>query len=268
MKRSILQNSFYKALIIILISGVSCIDVLAAFPKEDLYRIFAHPRYSGLNTAGKEFYLTDDEKWLVALCNLARYDGKQFVQEVILKSETDTSSEEVRQLILLLNNQKSTFPLMPAFSLYKSALVHAKDMGVSGNTGHVSSAGMGYGDRIQQFFPTPAGFAENYYAGSADPVEVVLNLLLGKGDEGVTYRNNILSGEIHYVGVSIQPHKKLCSNAVLDFAKKPQVSASHLARKKKDMEVYWRDCPTGTKVSTRKKSGGFSLMSLFGGRRK
>lgn len=262
------KNSFFKWLIIIAIFSGNCFSVRAAFPKEELTRVFANPRYSGLSTASKEFYLSDDEKWVVALCNLARYEGKIFVQEILLKSDIDTSAPEVKQLIGLLNSQKSTFPLMPAFSLYKSASVHAKDMGVSGNTGHVSSTGMSYGDRIQQFFPSKAGFAENYYAGSADPVEVVLNLLLGKGDEGIAYRNNILSAEIHYVGVSIQPHKKLCSNAVLDFAKKPQVSAISKAQKKDNMEVYWKDCPTGTKVSTRKKSGGFSFLSLFGGRRK
>lgn len=247
--------------------SVFCVGARAGVSKEDLLKIFTNPKYAGLNTAGKEFYLSDEEKWVVALCNLARYEGKVFAEEILLRSGTDTTTENFKTLAHQLRNQKSIFPLMPAFSLYKAAMAHAKDMGTTGSTGHVSSGGMNYTQRIQQFFPSPAGFAENYYAGSGDPIEVVLDLLLGKnGDE--IYRTNILSPEIHYVGVSIQPHRKLCSNAVIDFAKKPIMATASQPRKRQEKEVYWRDCPTGTKISTRKKSGGFSLLGLFGGRRK
>lgn len=266
MGKRFIQSICLPALVILLTSSL-VFELNAGVSKEDLLKIFTNPKYAGLNTAGKEFYLSEEEKWVVALCNLARYEGKVFADEILLRSGSDTTTREFQSLVQLLRTQKSTFPLMPAFSLYKAALVHAKDMGTTGNTGHISSAGVSYVERIQQFFPSPTGFAENYYAGSGDPIEVVLQLLLGKGGQE-TYRNNILSPEIHYIGVSIQPHRKLCSNAVLDFARKPVMAASSLPKKRTEKEVYWRDCPTGTKISSRKKSGGFSLIGLFGGRRK
>jgi len=235
--------------------------------KAGIQSLFNTPKFAGLHTAAKEFYLSEDEKLVIALCNLVRYDANAFINEAIIPSGMDTSSAEFGHMLKMLRNHKSVFPLMPAFSLYKSSLVHAKDMGFSGFEGHKSSDGKSFTERIQQYFPANTGFAENYYMGSGEPLDIVLSFLLGKGGKGDHYRVNILSPNLHYVGVSIQPHRKSCSNAVLDFAQKPQMAASSL-QKRNDMEVYWKDCPTGTKVNTRRKSGGFSLNSLFGGRRK
>ena len=156
---------------------------------------------------------------------------------------------------------------MPAFSLYKSSLVHARDMGMSGKSGHNSSDGKSLSERIQQYFPSNTTVAENYYQGGGEPLDIVLSFLMEKGENGKEYSTNILSDKLHYIGVSIQPHRKNCNNAVLDFAQKPNVAATR-NRKKDDMEVYWKDCPKGIKVSSRRRSGSFFLSSIFGRRRK
>ena len=232
-----------------------------------LQDIFAKANYIGLHTAGKEFYLSDDEKYTIALINLARYNPKAFIQEIIVSGGLDTATADMRDLLKHLQKHKSTFPLMPAFSLYKSAVVHAKDQGLSGKTGHVGSDGKTYQQRIQQYFSAPAAFHENYYTGSGDPVDVVIKMLCSNSEGSTLYRDNLLSSNVHYIGISIQPHRTRCTNAVIDFAQKPFVAASEKRQKKDNMEVYWKDCPTGTKVSSRRKSGSFSFMGLFGGRK-
>jgi uncharacterized protein YkwD len=235
---------------------------------QSLRLLFDQGKFAGLNTAAKEFYLSEDEKYVVALCNLVRFDARSFIQEVILPAGFDTSVVEMKSLLADLKRQKSLFPLMPAFSLYKSAFVHAKDMGSSGMSGHISSNGKTFQERVQQFFPNSPGLAENYYQGSGSPVEIVMDFLLEKGENGKSYRQNLLSEEVHYIGLSIQPHRTKCTNAVLDFAKKPNIAAEMSPKKKHPGEVYWKDCPPGTKISTKRKSGGFFLNNLFGGKRR
>jgi hypothetical protein len=233
----------------------------------EIQSIFNQSKYAGLHTAAKEFYLSEDEKLVIALCNLVRYDAKAFISEIIIPSGIDTSKPECSNLLKVLQNHKGTFPLMPAFSLYKSSSFHAKDMGATGQSGHHSSDGKAFKERIQNYFPSNTGFAENYYQGSGDPVDIVLSFLLEKGENGNEYRKNLLSENLHYIGISITPHRKNCTNAVLDFAQKPQMATASKS-KHQQTEVYWRDCPKGTKISTRRKSGGFSFSSIFGGRRK
>lgn len=236
--------------------------------KAEIKSIFSSTsRYATLHTAAKEFYLSEDEKLVIALCNLVRYDAKAFIREAVIPSGIDTNTKAFSELLSVLRAHKSVFPLMPAFSLYKSSLSHAKDMGFSGLEGHRSSDGKSFQERIQQHFPTNTGFEENYYKGSGEPLDIVLSMLLGQGEPGNRYCSNILSENLHYIGVAIQPHKKSCTNAVLDFAQKPKITTPRNP-KKDDMEVYWKDCPQGTKINSRRKSGSFSLSSIFGGRRK
>ena len=264
-----LKDSFLFVVIFFLAAGRNLVEAApkVLFNKAGIQNIFSAPRFAGLHTAAKEFYLSEDEKLVVALCNLARYDARAFINEIIIPSGTDTSAQEFGRLLQTLRQHKSTFPLMPAFSLYKSSLVHARDMGMSGKTGHNSSDGKSFSERIQQYFSSNTTVAENYYQGSGEPLDIVLSFLMEKGENGKEYSTNILSDKLHYIGVSIQPHRKNCNNAVLDFAQKPNVAATR-NRKKDDMEVYWKDCPKGIKVSSRRKSGSFFLSSIFGRRRK
>jgi hypothetical protein len=243
--------------------------VFSSDPNSILKNLFSSPKFSPLNTAAKEFYLSEDEKQIIALFNLARYDGRVFVNEIINKSGYDTSLIEVSNLKKELLAKKSTFPLMPAFSLYMAAMVHAKDMGTSGFIGHQGSDGKSFKDRVHQYLNTNTEVAENFYIGSGDPIDVVMYFLLEKGEAGSEYKRNILNENIHYVGISIKPHRLKCTNVVVDFAQKPNIPPiSSEMRKKNSVDVYWKDCPTGIKVSTRRKTGGFSLAGFFGIRRK
>lgn len=230
-------------------------------------QVFAQEKYAGLHTAAREFYLSEDEKLVVALCNLVRYDPRGFIREVLVPAGIDSGRAGYSEMFAFLNQRKSVFPLMPAFSLYKSAMLHARDMGLSGLSGHKGSDGKTFPERIGQFFPTQTGFAENYYQGSGDPLDLVLSFLLAEGENGRQYRENLFSPGLHYIGVSILPHRSSCNNAVLDFAQKPQMAATQ-GQKRKELDVYWRDCPKGSKVASRRKAGNFWLSGLFGSRRR
>jgi uncharacterized protein YkwD len=234
---------------------------------QSLKNLFGQGKYAGLHTAAKEFYMSENEKYVVALCNLVRFDPRGFLRDVILSADLDTNQSDIKNLMSELKVRKSVFPLMPAFSLYKSSFIHAKDMGFSGLEGHTGSNGQKFEERVRQFFPSSAFIAENYYQGSGEPVDIVMSFLLEKGEQGKAYRNNLLSEDIHYIGISIQPHRSRCTNAVLDFARKPNLASTSLPKKKDPSEIYWKDCPKGTKIVTKRKSGGFSLLNLFGGRK-
>ena len=215
--------------------------------------------FSNANTASSEAYLSESEKTVVLLCNLARMDGPYFVANY-LHLYKDTASAQFKNLKQALLNGRPLPPLRPAFALSKSAAMQAHDMGNSGLQGTESSDGRPFYDRIHQQFPATNTFASNFYLGSGDPLEIVLGLLVGESDTLLQYRNNILSPNIDFVGLSIRPHKLKCSNTVLDFARKPtQLPPVSTSRRHPRSEVYWLDCPKGSKVAAipRRRNKGF-----------
>ncbi len=212
------------------------------------------------NTARSEYYLSDQEKKVIALINLARIDPNSFINQYLKKAEPDTLKPEVLSAISALRKNKDRLPLLPVFSLHKSAMLHARDMGVNGKTGTASSSGIEFEDRIHQYFPQSISLSENFYVGSGDPVDIVISQLTGKNDPAFRQRENMLSGNLHYIGVSIQPHKVFCANAVIDFAKKPEIITGDQPRAKKKINIYWKDCPPATKVVTKKSGNIFSGM--------
>ena len=226
--------------------------------------IFNQAKYANLHTASSEFYLSEDEKLVVALCNLARFDGHAFIREILLPAGIDTSNLDFQGMLSKLKSTRNLPPLMPAYSLHKTALSHAKDMGLSGDSGHISSKGLNFEQRISQYFPNHAGFAENFHLGSGEPLDIVLSFLSNKHNSGI-YRDNILSANLHYIGVSIQPHRNSCSDAVIDFARKPKIlpATSASTSKRKKTEAYFMDCPKGHSFDSPGKKQGFSLFKLF-----
>jgi hypothetical protein len=225
--------------------------------------LFSKEAFSGLNTAGSEFYLSEEEKMLVGLCNLARHDGSAFIREVLIPAGIDTSLPAMKTCILKLSHTRNLHPLMPAYSLHKTAFSHARDMGMKGDSGHVGSDGRNFLQRISEKFPSLGGFAENFHLGSGEATGIVIALLSGTGEKQI-YADNILSPNLHYIGVSIQPHRLSCSNTVLDFARKPAQlpAASATDQKRKKTEAYFMDCPKGRNHDQAKKQR-FSFFGLF-----
>lgn len=204
--------------------------------------------YELANTAGQESYLSESEKTVVLLMNLARLDGPYFASQY-LGFYADTSSLRYKELWLLLHKQAPRQPLRPAFGLFRSATMHAMDMGSSGLSGTESSDGSPFYDRIHKQLPGAGGYASNFLLGTADPLEAVLTFLVAEEDSLLPYRYNILSSQVDFVGVSIRPHSKNCAGTVIDFARRPAQVPLAKANRHPKTDIYWMDCPKGSKVA-------------------
>jgi uncharacterized protein YkwD len=175
---------------------------------------------SSANTAKDVNYLSSKEKEVILYINLARIDGKWFIENIINKYSdfvNENSKKYVRSLISDLQNSGSLAPLYPAEGLTKAARYHAKDMGETGKTGHRSSDGTSTFTRIKKY--AKGGYmAENCQYGINDPVKIVLDLLIDEGVASLGHRKNILSPNYKYLGVAIEPHLIYGVNCVQDFS--------------------------------------------------
>ena len=175
------------------------------------------------NTAKEANYLSEEEKKVVMLSNLARLDGalfaKTYLQSYVAGKLKGKESRFVRSLNAELQKVKGLPMLKPHEKLFKAAHYHANDMGTKGLMGHNSSNGVDFFARIRSFM-NPTGdfsFAENCAYGFSSANDIVLQLLIDEGVTALGHRKNLLSDKFDWVGVSIQPHKKYRHNCVQDF---------------------------------------------------
>jgi len=166
--------------------------------------------------------MTENEKDVLFLINLARINGKKFSDTFLedwLKNNNyyNKKSEYIKSLYKDLANLDPLNPLNPDSSLYKAAVYHAKDMGKKGTIGHNSSDGTSFSQRLRKYVNT--GFmGENCYYGLNKPIDIVIILLIDEGIKDVGHRKNILNNNYNKIGISIQPHKKYGYNCVQDFS--------------------------------------------------
>ena len=207
--------------------------------------------YERANTAGSEAYLSESEKSLVLILNTARMDGATFVRRYLPLAKDTTTARYLSVKHKLLRKEDAQ-ALMPAFGLTKSASIQALDMGRNGLKGTTSTDGRTYADRIHEYLPEAGGYASTHYVGSADPLDVVLSLLVDEADTNTI--NMLLSPKLDYIGVAIRPHKNNCSNTILDFARRPKnaPSVAQVPTKRKT-EAYFMDCPKGSKIASPRK---------------
>lgn len=91
---------------------------------------------------------------------------------------------------------------------WASAKCHALTAGKAGYVGHVRQS-----DECK--FPPYLGECCDY--GYNDGLNIVMHLLIDEGVTSLGHRNLMMSPYYDSIGVSIQPHMKYGSNAVLDF---------------------------------------------------
>jgi uncharacterized protein YkwD len=170
------------------------------------------------NTAKDVTYLTDQEKEVIFLCNLARWDGKLF-SETYLKQYIDSTGAEknsyVTSLFSDLKKVKKIQPLQPAEDLYKAADAHAVESGKKGSIGHQK-----VDFRFKKYAPSYNDSAENCDYGNDLAIDIVMSLLIDEDVPNKGHRKNILDKDMTHVGVSIREHKKYDYNCVMDFGKK------------------------------------------------
>jgi hypothetical protein len=167
------------------------------------------------NTAKNENYMTDEEKEVIFYLNLVRLEPKLF-SETFLKRYLDSSKTQnsySRSLKKTLEKTASMDALIPQKKLFQIAKPHAIKFGKEGKTGHAD-----FPQRIKNVASNYSGYmGENCDYGEHSALQIVMELLIDDGIKDLGHRENILNPKYHYVGVSIQPHKRYVSSCVIDF---------------------------------------------------
>ena len=179
------------------------------------------------NTAKNADYLTDEEKKTIMLVNLARLNGKKYLQTYFQEyNQTpylDMGSSKNKYMVSLkadMDKAKNLPMLMPDQGLYKAAKYHARDSGKNGIVGHTSSNGTSFSKRLPKYVEGWNKIAENCSYGYEDAASIVGQLLLDEDVPSLGHRKSILNTELEFIGVSIAPHSQYRFNCVMDFCAK------------------------------------------------
>lgn len=174
------------------------------------------------NTARDASYLSEQEKQVVFLCNLARMDGALFAATYLAQhTPNDPSNWYIASLYRDLQTVKDRQLLYPDKRLYATAAYHAADMGRTRRTGHTSSDGTDFADRVYGGLGEKTLIAENCSYGYDNDValNIVIQLLIDENVPSLGHRKNILNPNLNAIGAAIAPHKTYQFNCVMDFAR-------------------------------------------------
>ena len=192
------------------ILGSGAISPLATYSNE-----WNDIKYNACNTAANAAYMSVAEINVIYILNLVRTNPALFAKTVLKKYPVVSGKEELvnnayyyQSLMKKLLTMEPQEMLYPDNTCYTSAKCHAYSSGIAGYVGH---------ERRNRDCKTKQHyFGECCDYGNADPLEIVLSLLIDEGVPSLGHRN-ICLGDYTRIGVSIQPHSKYGTNAVFDF---------------------------------------------------
>ncbi len=181
---------------------------LAAYSPE-----WNNPKYKVCNTAANAAYLSDSEKVLIYMLNLARMDPKLFCKTVLKEYGEEhfvnpNDEQYYKTLVKELMTIKPLPLLMPDSLCYVSATCHATTSSSTGYVGH---------DR-----QTPeCKELEHFYAECCQynldrPLDIIVSLMVDQNVASLGHRRTLLSSYTR-LGVSIIAHPEKKIVAVLDF---------------------------------------------------
>jgi len=180
---------------------------LAKYGKE-----WNNPKYLVCNTAKSVTYMTEKEKEVIYILNMARMDPRLFCKTVVPNAHVlcgaDTTRKFYKSLVKQMMTMQPVKLAQPDQLCYKSAYCHAESSGKTGYTGH---------DRQTEECKKVKKFnGECCHYGSANPAAIVLSLLIDEDVESLGHRE-ICFTEYPKVAASIQPHKGYSWVTVIDF---------------------------------------------------
>lgn len=203
------------------------ISILFLAPANPIVPLWTEAELAMANTAKDANYLTDEEKKTIMLVNLARIDGKKYLQTYFQgynnTAYDDMNSSASKYMVSLksdMDKAKNLPLLFPDEGLYKAAKYHAKDSGKNGLVGHTSSNGTTFSKRLPKYVKGWNRLAENCSYGYSEAEKIVGQLLLDEDVPSLGHRKSILNAELEYIGVSIAPHSQYKFNCVMDFCAK------------------------------------------------
>ena len=190
--------------------------------------VWSEAELARANTAINVSYLTAEEKKTIMLVNLARLDGKKYLQTYFQEyakavAYNEMGSSKNNYMVSLkadLDKVKDLAMYRPDEGLSKAAKYHAKDSGKNGLVGHTSSNGNTMSKRIPKYVKGWNRIAENCSYGYDEAVNIVGQLLLDENVPELGHRKSILSTNLEFIGVAIAPHDKYRFNCVMDFCTK------------------------------------------------
>lgn len=194
---------------------------------EENYSKWSEAEINKANTAKNVNYLSDEEKEVIKLINLARLDGKKFLENNfpeyirINNGKYVPINENTSYMISLkrtLMKTKNLPMLVPKSALTDMAKNHATDMGVTGKTGHNSSVGKSFQNRTVKFVGNNAYVGENCSYGFNQAIAIVGQLILDQDVPSLGHRENILNSNYSSCGVGITTHSVYGWNCVIDFS--------------------------------------------------
>ncbi len=171
------------------------------------------PKYKICNTAAHVRYMSDKEKELIYVLNMARMDPKLFC-ETVVKTYPDSVDIALRSNSYYLSLMSwlptlSPAPLLQPDSLcYVSAHCHASVSGKSGYAGH---------SRTPECLPLKHYHGEACDYGNYKPLSILMSLFIDDGVPSLGHRTGCFNTEFISVGVSMEPHEKYGMSAVIDF---------------------------------------------------
>jgi len=157
---------------------------------------------------------------VLKIMNEARTDPQGFLSSRLMPFVKENELEGnpyAQSLMEALRVAKPTKPLQLSPVLTKLARGHALDMGEKGEVGHTSSNGTTFENRIRKKIKTGM-IAENCDYGNAEPLDIVMSLLIDDGITSLGHRKNILHPGLNFVGIAIEKHKTYEMNCVMDFS--------------------------------------------------
>lgn len=204
---------------ILFLYSVFCI-VLATQAQDKNFPEIPLDVFEKANTAKEVGYLTDEEKRVIYLVNLARIDGNLFAKTYLAKhikeNKLDASTEALKTLLQDLRSTQSDI-LLPTEKLSEAACFHADDTGQKGLVQHDSSDGTTFAKRIRRYVKGGA-IAENCSYGYETAEGILMQLLIDENIPSRGHRKNILNPTYKFLGVCIRPHARWKFTCVQDFS--------------------------------------------------
>jgi uncharacterized protein YkwD len=205
----------FKLTILLLFCSIS---MMAQVQYNDLFARWPVATLQKCNTGKLCKYLTENEKQVLLLANLARANGKLFAT-TFLKRFHDSTGKAFGDYSVSLEVQLKKLTPLPPFqphdSLFHIARTFADRCGKQGLSGHL--------DFDQRYDPALNYFnevAENLFYGPDNPLIIVLELLIDEGVEDLGHRQNLLSESLQFTGFSIRPHTGYVNITVMSFGGK------------------------------------------------
>ena len=183
-------------------------------PLSDFSKSWEQPKYQQCNTAAGVSYMSDSEKKVIYILNLARMDPQLFCTTVLKHyPEVYTmvdykNSSYFSSLVATLTKQAPLTILTPDSSCYASAWCHSSTSGKIGYVGHTRQTTEC--ESLKHFMGECCDF------GNSSALDIVMSLLIDQDVESLGHRQ-ICLGDYTKIGVSIQPHTQYTVMSTLDF---------------------------------------------------